>query len=358
MTGRIALKLERGANFSLDVDCAIARQGVTVLFGPSGCGKTTVLRCMAGLERASGYVKIADTCWQDDARGLFVPTYERNLGYVFQEASLFEHLSVRDNLAYGLKRRPITDGTRRLNEAIELLGIGHLLDRRPLNLSGGERQRCAIARSLVYAPEVLLLDEPLAALDEQRRHEIMPWLERLRQELAIPIVYVTHSKAELMRLADHLILMQNGRAVASGAVQDVLTDASWSQTVANEPTVLLTGNVVEHEARWRLTRIDLGRGVSLWVPSVDTAVGSHVRLSVRAADVSLSLDASARSTIQNRLPARIERIDETPNGAHALVTLALGEQRLQALVTRRSVQDLGLFVSQSVWAQIKSLSLR
>lgn len=359
MTGRIALKLQRATGFALDVDCRIPRQGVTVLFGPSGCGKTTVLRCMAGLERANGYVKITDSCWQDDAAGLYVPTHRRNLGYVFQEASLFEHLSVRDNLAFGLKRRPIADGERRLVEAIDLLGIEHLLDRRPVNLSGGERQRCAIARSLVYAPDVLLLDEPLAALDESRRHEILPWLERLRHELAIPIVYVTHSKSELMRLADHLILMRDGRAVASGSIQSILTDPRCMTEFANEPTVLLRGKVVEHDARWRLSRLALeGSGLPLWLPATDLAPGSPMRVSVRASDVSLSLDASASSSIQNRLPAQIVAMQSLPERANVLVSLDVGGQTLQALVTARSVHDLGLFVSQSVWAQIKALSFR
>jgi molybdate transport system ATP-binding protein len=359
MTGRIALKLQRGSGFSLDVDCEIAPQGVTVLFGPSGCGKTTILRCMAGLDRARGYVKITQTCWQDDEAGIYVPTHRRNLGYVFQEASLFDHLSVRDNLAFGLKRRSIPDGDRRLQEAVELLGIGHLLDRRPLNLSGGERQRCAIARSLVYAPDVLLLDEPLAALDDNRRRDILPWLERLRDELAIPMVYVTHSKSELMRLADHLILMRDGRAVAHGAIDAILADPTWSTEFANEPSVLLRGNVLEQQAQWGLTRVGLGgSGLSLWLPAADEPIGSAIRASVKAADVSISLDESTRSSIQNRLPARIVGLHPYAGRAHVLVSMDVAGQTLQALVTSRSVHELGLFVSQTVWAQIKALSVR
>ncbi|HSW18923.1 MAG TPA: molybdenum ABC transporter ATP-binding protein, partial [Ramlibacter sp.] len=228
----IVLQLERAGGFSLAVDLHLPATGITALFGPSGSGKTTVLRCVAGLERAAGaLVDIGGDCWQDDARGVFLAPWQRPLGYVFQEASLFDHLDVRGNIAYGQKRRGgggAGNGDLSLEAAVELLGIGHLLARRPHQLSGGERQRVAIARALAARPRVLLLDEPLSALDASRRQDILPWLERLRDELRIPMLYVTHAADEMARLADTLVLMDNGRAVASGPVAEVLarTDPS------------------------------------------------------------------------------------------------------------------------------------
>lgn len=191
--GIVDIRLKRDSAFSLEVRISIPREGILVLFGPSGCGKTTLLRCVAGLEHGSGVVQIGSKVWQDDGRGIFVPTYERSLGYVFQEASLFPHLNVEKNLRFGLERTKDPEGGRRLEEAVELLGIRHLLPRRVSQLSGGERQRCAIARALCLAPDVLLMDEPLAALDWARKREILPWIEKLREELRIPILYVTHS---------------------------------------------------------------------------------------------------------------------------------------------------------------------
>lgn len=217
---RIRLTLSRSTGFTLDVDLTLPNGGVTVLFGVSGCGKTTVLRSAAGLEKAKGYVRIAGRVWQDDEKRIFVPTYERRIGYVFQEASLFDHLNVRENLRFGLKRISDKDGEKRLDDAVELLGIGHLLERRTSELSGGERQRCAIARSLAIKPTALFMDEPLAALDHARRLEIMPWIDRLKKELNLPILYVTHSEEEVMRLADRLAVIDNGKLVDNGPVAE------------------------------------------------------------------------------------------------------------------------------------------
>ena len=224
MSGRITLNLDRGTDFRLDVSFEIPDKGITVLFGPSGCGKTTVLRCTAGLERAGGRVVVADRVWQDDARNIFVPAWERRLGYVFQEASLFEHLNVEGNLHFGLRHKDARGGLARFSEAVELLGIGHLLRRRVQLLSGGERQRVAIARALLMTPDLILMDEPLAALDWNRKQEILPWLERLRDELSVPMLYVTHSADEMARLADQVICFENGRIVAEGPLEEVLLE--------------------------------------------------------------------------------------------------------------------------------------
>jgi molybdate transport system ATP-binding protein len=218
----IRLQLLR-PGFTLDVDMVLPGRGITVLYGPSGCGKTTVLRCVAGLEpRATGRVNLGEQIWLDSANRMVLPTHRRKLGYVFQEASLFAHLNVAQNIGFGLRRSTARDAGDALNAAVELLGIGHLLARAVQDLSGGERQRVAIARALATQPELLLLDEPLAALDTARKQEVMPWLERLRDELRIPILYVTHSLDELTRLGDHLVLMDAGRVMASGALPGML----------------------------------------------------------------------------------------------------------------------------------------
>ena len=218
-THQIAVRLVLARpGFTLDVDLQLPGRGVTALFGPSGCGKTTCLRAIAGLVRAQpGRVEVNGEVWQDDAQGLWRATHERALGYVFQEASLFAHLDVRRNMEYGLRRLPPARRRVSLEQAVELLGIGHLMERKPQALSGGERQRVAIARALATSPRLLLMDEPLAALDQARKAEILPYLERLHDELAIPVLYVSHAPDEVARLADHVVYLEAGRARAVGA---------------------------------------------------------------------------------------------------------------------------------------------
>ncbi|MGC1332795.1 molybdenum ABC transporter ATP-binding protein, partial [Pseudomonas sp.] len=205
--------------FTLDVDLQLPGRGVSALFGQSGSGKTTCLRCLAGLERASNaYIEVNGQVWQDSDRGLFLPPHQRPLGYVFQEASLFAHLNVQRNLEFGWRRIRATQRKVQLDQACTLLGIGHLLTRMPTHLSGGERQRVGIARALLSSPGLLLMDEPLAALDSQRKAEILPYLERLHSRLRLPVVYVSHSAAEVLRLSDHLVLLAGGRLRAAGPV--------------------------------------------------------------------------------------------------------------------------------------------
>ena len=272
----VEVRLDRSAGFSLDVSFTVPDDGVTALFGPSGCGKTTVLRSVAGLEHAKGRVEMAGHVWQDDEKKIFVPTYARRLGYVFQEASLFDHLSIRQNLEYGMKRIKDADAEERLNAAVELLGIGHLLARRTSELSGGERQRVAIARSLAVRPTALLMDEPLASLDNQRRREIMPWLEKLRESLSIPILYVTHSDEEVMRFADRVVMLKQGRKVAEGAVEEVFAK---SRTLTSLPAEILERDEDGHRIRVKVE--ELG-GVELWVAAIPGAVGSTVLLDLAA----------------------------------------------------------------------------
>jgi len=255
----IRLTLPR-ADFALQTDLQLPARGITVLFGASGSGKTSLLRCVAGLERAQdARVVVAGETWQNDAAQVFLPTHRRALGYVFQEASLFRHLDVQGNLQYGMKRTPSPQAAQTLQAAIELLGIGHLLRRRPDQLSGGERQRVAIARALATAPKVLLLDEPMAALDLARRQEILPWLEKLRDELSIPMLYVTHSADELARLADHLVVLARGQVKAAGPVHEVLSAIDTPVVVGEDAGALLQGMVAERSESWQLARVVFAR---------------------------------------------------------------------------------------------------
>jgi molybdate transport system ATP-binding protein len=232
MTTRVALQLHR-SGFSLNVSLELPASGVTAILGPSGCGKTTLLRCIAGLEQAAtGVVQVNDEVWQDSAQKIFIPTWKRSIGYVFQEASLFDHLKVRANLEYGLRRTKAD--SRLLEEAIHLLGIAHLLGRTPSALSGGERQRVAIARALATAPRLLLLDEPLAALDEARKGEVLPWLDRLRKQSGVPMLYVTHARSEALRLADTVVMMRAGAVVSQHAdVHAALADRACEVVALN-----------------------------------------------------------------------------------------------------------------------------
>ena len=249
--------------FTLDVDLGLPGRGVTALFGPSGCGKTTLLRCIAGLQPTKhGLVSVNDEIWQDERT--YVPTHRRPLGYVFQEASLFGHLSVRGNLEYGLKRVPPARRRVAQRDVIEMLGIGPLLDRASGTLSGGERQRVAIARALGVSPRLLLMDEPLASLDVARKQEILPYLQRLHDDLDIPVLYVSHSPDEVARLADHVVLLSQGRAVAQGGLHETLARLDLSGAFADDVGVVIDAVVAQHDDADHFSRLDFAGG-SVWV---------------------------------------------------------------------------------------------
>lgn len=340
--------------FVLDVDLKLPGRGVTVLFGHSGSGKTTVLRCLAGLEHASGgRVIFKGRIWQD-AR-IWLPTHQRPLGYVFQEASLFPHLSVLGNLEYG-RKRTTADERISLHQAIELLGIGHLLSRQPDSLSGGERQRVGIARALSVSPEILLLDEPLAALDLQRKREILPYLERLRDELDIPMVYVSHAPDEVARLADHLVVLDGGRVVGAGSLADTLARIDLPIRLGEDVGVVLDAVVDTVDADWQLCRVAFPGGC-LWTRDHGIAPGKPVRVRVLARDVSLALGESSRTSIQNILPGVVDCIGPDDHPGLLLVRVAIGSSSLIARLTRRSADQLGLELGKPVFAQVKSVAL-
>jgi molybdate transport system ATP-binding protein len=352
----VRLTLPR-ADFQLQVDLSLPSRGITVLFGPSGSGKTSVLRCVAGLDRASAAkVVVASEVWQDDAHGIFLPTHRRALGYVFQEASLFEHLDVIGNLRYGLKRVRSAQAQATLEAAVELLGISHLLHRRAHELSGGERQRVAIARALATSPRLLLLDEPMAALDLARKNEILPWLERLRDELHIPMLYVTHSADELARLADHLVVLERGRVKAAGPVTEVLSSLDVPVVVGEDAGVVLQGQVQERDTSWHLACVRFAGG-HMWLRDTGLALNQAVRLRVLARDVSLATHEPQNTSIQNHLMAEVDSVADDAHPSQMLVRLRCGPSLLLARITRRSWHTLHLQLGQKVWAQVKSVAI-
>jgi len=343
------------AGFSLDVSLRLPGRGVTVLLGPSGCGKTTVLRALAGLVRAQGRVALNGDVWQED-EGAFVPPHRRSIGYVFQEASLFPHLSVQANLDYGRRRVPRDQQRIGLDEAVSLLGIGHLLDRRPQGLSGGERQRVAIARALLTSPRLLLMDEPLSALDPARRAEVLPYLGRLNSSAGMPIVYVTHALDEAARLADHLVLMEAGRVQGSGPAVEMFARLDIPMSTWDDAAALLQACIEAHEPEFGLSRLRVGAH-AFWVGHSTAQVGQSVKVRVLARDVSVTLSAASDSSILNILPASIDEI--RPDGADS-VTLRLGlapGTSLLARLTRRSCEQLQLRVGMKVFAQVKGAAL-
>jgi len=352
---RARLRLDRGA-FRLDVDLDLPQRGISALFGHSGSGKTTILRAIAGLERApGGYVALGGEVWQDDARGVFVPVHKRALGYVFQEASLFPHLSVRANLEFGRKRVPAHERRFDLAPVTELLGIVSLLERRPDGLSGGERQRVAIARALLASPRLLLMDEPLAALDLRRKLEILPYLERMHAELAIPIVYVSHAPDEVARLADHLVLLDDGKLVASGPLTETLARVDLPPSFADDAGVVLDTRLAGHEED-ALSRLEFAGG-ALFVGRRREAIGTHLRCRIHARDVSLALEQPQGTSIVNRLPAVVTAVAATETPGHVLVQLRIGSSPLLARITARSRRELGIEPGLHLWAQIKGVAL-
>jgi molybdate transport system ATP-binding protein len=347
------------SGFSLDVDLQLPGHGVTALYGHSGSGKTTCLRCIAGLERAEqGFIQVNDEVWEDSDKGIFVPPHKRALGYVFQEASLFPHLSVRGNLEFGLKRIPRQQRRVDMAHATELLGISHLLDRDPQNLSGGERQRIGIARALLTSPKLLLMDEPLAALDTQRKNEILPYLQRLHDELDIPVLYVSHSQDEVARLADHLVLLSNGKALASGAIGETLARLDLPLALGDDAGVVIEGHVSAYDADYQLLTLQLpNTDLSIRVTHSPMAEGQALRCKVQARDVSLSLQGVEQSSILNRLPVTVISEIGADNAAHVLIRLNAAGTPLLARITRYSRDQLSLHPGQQLWAQIKAVAV-
>ena len=343
-------------SFQLAVDLSLPGSGITVLFGHSGSGKTTLLRCIAGLQRApQGFLEINGHCWQDSESNVFLPTHKRALGYVFQEANLFPHLTVAGNLQFGLRRIAKRSAPVDLQHILELLGIEHLLKRKPDCLSGGERQRVAIARALALNPEILLMDEPLASLDFKRKQEILPFISRLHRELNIPVLYVTHSQQEVAQLADTLVILADGRALATGPLSETLSRLDLPLAQEREATTVWQVTILDHEAGYHLTRVAFADG-TLSLPLVDAPVGTPLRIQIYASDVSIALQMPIATSIVNVLPAIINGI-ANDNSGQSIVRLEVSKQQLLAHITRKSAQLLGLEVGMAVYVQIKGTSI-
>ncbi|MGE0349976.1 molybdenum ABC transporter ATP-binding protein [Hydrogenophaga sp.] len=359
---QLTARLQR-PGFLLDVDLQLPARGVSVLFGPSGSGKTTCLRVLAGLEPlATGVVRVDGEPWQDSARQIMRPVHRRALGYVFQEASLFEHLSVQGNLMFGLQRTPATERRHSWDHGLELLGIAHLLQRMPHELSGGERQRVAIARALATSPRVLLMDEPLASLDAARKAEILPWLEQLHERLDIPVVYVTHSPDEMARLGDHLVLLEAGRVRAQGPVMELMTRMDLPLAQGDAAASLIDARMVGHVPADSLSVLEFDGGGRLLLPQNRSGLSlrAPVRLRIQARDVSVSLQMPEQTSVLNILPATVtDVVDDTPG--QVLVGLELGDGakpvRLLSRISQFSARRLGIAPGLRVFAQIKGVAM-
>ena len=355
-----ALQLSK-SDFKLDASFSVPGRGVTAVFGPSGCGKTTLLRAIAGLEPdTTGSLTVNAQQWLG-AHGRRA-VEERQVGVVFQNPSLFPHLTVQENLLYGRKRLTKVTKPIETKELIASLEIGKLLLRYPEGLSGGEKQRVALGRALLAQPKLLLMDEPLSALDLGSREKLMLLLERFLQEIDMPVFYVTHSSEEVARLADNLVLLADGRVTDHGPIQDVLGAVDGELSRSDTAFSVIGGQIAATQLPG-LICVDCGAGIMLQVPDaasmsgIGYQSGSGVRLRIRARDVSLCLEAPQRSSILNILPAVIAELAAEPYNGSRVVKLDMAGKQLLSKISEYSVQQLELRVGQPVFAQIKSAAL-
>ena len=339
--------------FGLDVDLKLPASGITVIFGPSGSGKTTLLRCLAGLEK-SGTMEIAGEVWENE--NIFIPVNQRAIGMVFQDSRLFPHLNVRDNLLYGYKRTPADSRRLHLEEVVQVLALGNLLERGIEKLSGGEKQRVALGRALLTSPKLLLMDEPLAALDAQRKTEIIPFIRKIEKELSIPIVYVTHSMGEVLQLVDTMVILKEGKVVNCGPVEKVFADIQLRDAIGDQHTgAVLDTTVLEHDTEFGITRLDF-LGQELSVPLQQIPQGQGLRVHIHSKDVSLATQPpDGLTSVLNILKTKVKKIGEN-SGYSVDIELDAGRPLL-ATITRKSLANLNLQPGQSIYAFIKAIRM-
>lgn len=345
-------------SFNLNIDLTLPLQGVNAIFGHSGSGKTTLLRCIAGLQKTSNARLVVNgNVWQDEKK--FLPVHRRPMAYVFQDARLFPHLDVRGNLNFAAtraatKKADLFSSDLSFEKIIHMFDIELLLDRHPEKLSGGEKQRVAIARALLAAPELLLMDEPLASLDDERKQEIIPFLERLRNDFNIPVIYVSHSVNEVVRLADNVVILKNGAVISQGSPTEVLNQRGVNNS-EDGLGIIVEGKVVDHNQQWKLANIEFD-GTTLAVQDCHYDIGQTLRLRIKAKDISITLTQHQDTSILNVLSAQVVKIQDHSEG-FALIELLVNRTILIAKITQRSVFLLELVEGKNVWIQIKSVAL-
>lgn len=339
--------------FNLHIKTQLPATGFCAVYGASGSGKTTLLRCIAGLEpNSQGSIIVNQRTYQD--KNTFLSPQQRDVGFVFQHPTLFPHMSAKQNIEFAAKRAREPFSKEQHSALIEVLGITQILHQHPRQLSGGEMQRIAIARAVASNPSILLMDEPLAALDEPRKQELLSYLEKLQSFLAIPVLYVSHSTTEVARLAQHVVVLQSGQLLHQGAVTEVFNRQDFFG--GKPPTTIVEGKVAGLDKQYHLTEVALGQQI-LWLPQCDLPRGTPVRLCIAAKDVSISLSEDTQSSILNKLPMTITRITPSPQEGFSLIELNMEKHQLMARITNKSVAGLQLKTGLSVWAQIKSAAI-
>ncbi|WP_417461288.1 molybdenum ABC transporter ATP-binding protein [Kordiimonas sp.] len=353
----------RLGGFSLNVAFEAPMQGITALFGRSGSGKTTLLRTIAGLTRLEGSFHLGDTCWQNKD-GVFIPPHRRSVGYVFQEASLFAHLNVRQNLMFGMNRREKLAASKtdeavsfQFDQVVHLLNIAPFLDRAPGTLSGGERQRIAIGRALLSQPDILLMDEPLAALDYASKQELLSYLEVLHRELSLPILYVSHDMAEVSRLADHVVMIENGKKTLSGPAGTVFSALDFQPPEGRqEASVVVKARLTGHDTENSLTKLQIGTQ-SLNIPLSRVEGNDEISVRIKACDVAIATKRPEFISIRNILKSTITEIRDDTNSGLSELLLDVEGATIRAQITHQAVRELGLKAGLEVFALIKSMSL-
>lgn len=341
-------------SFTLNADFE-APAGITMLYGRSGAGKTTIINALAGLMTPDvGRITLDDRTLFDTAAGINLPPHRRRVGYIFQDGRLFPHLTVRQNLLYGRWFAPRKAGTDDTDKIVEMLGLASLLERRPSRLSGGEKQRVAIGRALLSAPDILLADEPLAALDDARKEEILPYFESLRDDFDVPILYVSHAEAEVTRLATTLVVLEQGKVIRQGAAEELLSDPSFTPLGAGAAGVRLTARIDAQHADG-ITEVRAG-SATLLLPRVPYAVGTEIRMRIAAQDVMIAKEKPTAISALNVLPARVSSMRQG-TGPGVLVQLEAGGNRLLARITQRSAVSLNLQEGDAVFAVLKAVSV-